>query len=49
MISNKVKFKWTKIEQDVFTGIRRIAARNNLLTDLGCNEGFKIHTDARKF
>ena len=47
--SNKVKFKLTKIEQDVFDEIKRIFTRNNLLTGPGRNEGFKIHTDARKF
>ena len=30
--SNKVKFKWTKIEQDAFDEIIRIMARDNLLT-----------------
>ena len=27
----KVKFKWTKTEQDAFNGIKRIVARDNLL------------------
>ena len=31
-MSSKVKFEWTKIEQDAFDEVKRIVARNNLLT-----------------
>ena len=47
--SSNVKFKWTKIKQDGFEEIKRIVARNNLLSYLYFNEGFKIHTDASYF
>ena len=47
--SSKVKFKWTKTEQDDFDEIYSIMAQDNLLTYLDFNEEFKIHTDARKF
>ena len=45
---NKVKFKWTKIEQDALEEIKRIVARDTLLTYTGFNEEFKMHTDTRK-
>ena len=41
-----MKFKWTKIEQYAFNEIKRIAARDTLLTDPDFNETLKIHTDA---
>ena len=43
--SSKVKFKWTKIEQDDFNEIKRIVARDTLLAYLYFNEEFKIHTN----
>ena len=46
---NKRKFKWTKIEQYSFKEIKRIVARNTLLTYTDFNEAFKIHTNYRKF
>ena len=49
IIPSKVKFKWTKIEQDAFDEINRIVARDTLLTYPGFNEEFKIHTHAIKF
>ena len=49
IISSKVKFKWTKIEQDDFDEIKRIVERKTLLTFPGFNEEFKIHTDASDF
>ena len=42
-ISSNIKFKWTKIEQDAFNGIKRIVERNNLLTYPDFNGEFKIH------
>ena len=43
------KFKWAQVEQDAFDKIKRIMARNNLLTYPGFNETFKIHTNASAF
>ena len=37
------------VEQDNFNRIKRIVARENLLTYPDFNEGFKIHTNARAF
>ena len=45
----KIYFKWTRVEQDYFNGIKRIVDRNTLLTDTDFNETFKIHTDASTF
>ena len=42
--SNKIKYKWAKIEQDSFNEINRIVARNILLTYTDFNETFRIHT-----
>ena len=47
IMSNKRKFKWTKIEQDAFDEIKRIVARDNLLTYSDFNVTFKMHADAR--
>ena len=47
--SNKVKFKWTKAEQDTFDEIKWIVACDNFLIYPDFNEGFKIHTDATNF
>ena len=46
---NKVKFKWTKIEQDVLEEIKRILSYNNLLPHPYFNEEFNIYTNASKF
>ena len=48
-MSSKVKFKWTKIKQDAFDEINRIAARDNLFTNLDFNEEFKIRTNIIDF
>ena len=40
---NKRKFKWTKIKQDALDKIKRIVARDTLLTYPDSNETFKIH------
>ena len=42
----KRKSRWTQVKQDAFDEIKRIVARDTLLTYLGFNETFKIHTDA---
>ena len=41
LMSSKVKFKWKKIEQDVFEEIKRIVARNTLLDYLDFMENLK--------
>ena len=48
-MSTKVKFKWTKVEQDAFDKIKQIEDRDNLLTYPNFSEEFKIHIDASKF
>ena len=45
--SRKVKFKWTDIKKDAFSKIKRIVARDTLLSYPDFNEKLKIHTDAR--
>ena len=49
MMSNKSKFEWTKVERDSFNEIGRILTHDTLLTYLGINETFKIHTNASAF
>ena len=49
ILSNKRKFKWTKIKQDAFDEIKQIVAHDTLLTYPDFNETFKIHTNARAF
>ena len=41
---NKRIFKWTKVEKYIFDEIKRIVARDTLLTYPDFNEAFKIHT-----
>ena len=36
--SNKSKFKWTQVERDAFDKVKRILARDTLLTYTGFNE-----------
>ena len=45
----KVKFKWTKIEQDAFDEIKWIVGRNNLFPCPDLKEEFEIHTDDSYF
>ena len=40
--SSKVKFKWTKIEQDDFEEIKRTVARDSLLAYPDFNKEFKF-------
>ena len=47
--SNKINFKWPKIEQYALDEIKRIVAFDNLLTYSYFNETFKIHTNDREF
>ena len=47
--SSKVNFKWTKIHQYSFDGIKWIGPGDIFLSYPGFNEEFKIQTNARKF
>ena len=49
LTSIKDKFKWTQVEKYAFNKIKRIVARNNLLTYLDFNETSNIHTNASVF
>ena len=49
LTSVKWRFKWTQVKQDTFDEIKRIVARDTLLTYLDSNETFKIRTDAITF
>ena len=49
MTSNKSKFEWMEVEQDYFGKIKRIVARDTLLTYPDFNSTFKIHTYASAF
>ena len=44
-----MKSKWTKIEQEAFKEIKRIAVHNILLSYPGFNKEFKIRTNASDF
>ena len=47
--SIKRKFKWTKVEKYAFDEIKRVMARDTLLTYPYLNGTFKIHTYASAF
>ena len=47
-MSNRRNFKFTKIKQYAFDGIKRFVTCNNLLTYMDSNKKFKIHTNASK-
>ena len=49
LTSIKRNFKWKQVKQDDFDKIKRIMARNTLLTYLEFNEAFKIHADVSAF
>ena len=49
LISIKRNFEWTQVKQDAFYKIKRILARDTLLTYPDFNETFKIHTNASAF
>ena len=49
LTSIKRKFKQTQVDQDDFNKIKRIVARNNLLTYPDFNETFKICTNDSTF
>ena len=44
--SNKVKLKWTDLEQKAFDYIKRAVAQDTFLVHPYFNERFDIHTDA---
>ena len=46
---SKLKFKWTKIEEEDFDEIVRIVARDSLLNYLYFNEEFKIYANDSDF
>ena len=45
----KRNFKWAQFEQANFNKVKRIVARNTLLTYLDENETFTFHINASKF
>ena len=45
----KRNFKWAQVEQEYFDKVKRIVARDTLLTYPDFNKSFKIHTDASAF
>ena len=47
--SSKLKFRWTKVEQELFENNNRILVHNVLLAYADFNRGFKIQTDDRDF
>ena len=48
-ILRPIESKWTQVKQDAFNKIKRIVARDTLLTYPDFNETFKIYTDASAF
>ena len=46
LTSNKVKFKWTDVEQKAFDEIKRAVAQDTLLVHPDLNRNFDIHTYA---
>ena len=49
LTSNKVKFKWTEVEQRTFKSIILTVDCNNLLAYPGFNKLFEIHTYSSNF
>ena len=49
LTSIEINFKWTLVKKYSFNKIKRIVARDNLLTYLDFNKTFKIHADASVF
>ena len=49
LMSIKRNFECTQVKQDAFEKIKRILARDTLLTYPDFNETFKIHTNASAF
>ena len=49
LVSTKVKWQWEEEQQNAFTTIKRIIAREVLLSHCDFNEPFEIHTDASKY
>ena len=49
LTSIKRDYKWTEVKQDYFDKIKRIVARDTLLTYPDFNETFKIYTNSSVF
>ena len=49
LTSNKVKFKWTHVEQKLSSEIKQLFTRDALLIYPDFNKRFDIHTDDSKF
>ena len=49
LTSNKVKFKWTDVEQKVFDDIKRTVARETLFSYPDFNKRFDIHKYASDY
>ena len=49
LMSPKVKFKWTDMEQKMFDDIKRTVAHDTLLAYSDFNKRFDIHIDARDY
>ena len=49
LMSNKVKFKWTDVEQKSFDEVKQMVAHNNLLAYTDCKKQFDIHMDGSEF
>ena len=49
LCSKKTKFKWTEVEQQAFNEMKRIIAKEVLLTYPDFNKKFIIHTDASAY
>ena len=46
MTSNKIRFKWTKVEQQAFETIKLAISKETLLSYPDFSKTFEIHTDA---
>ena len=49
LTSNKVRLKWTDVEQKYFDDIKQAVAQDTLLAYPDFNKRFDIHTDASKY
>ena len=49
LMSHKVRFKWTDLEQKSFDDIKRAVSQDTLLAYPDYNRQFDIHTDARDY
>ena len=49
LAGNKSKWEWTEVHQQAFNEIKRIVAREVLLSFTNFNKPFEIYTDASKY